>query len=119
MMHLPIWPSIVFSLCVCIFGQAVHAAEWQWSVVDGKARVFLWIPADCSHVRGVVLANHNMIEQGILEHPTMRKALTELGFAEVWAVPKLEQSFDFNKGAGEHFQTVMDALAAESGYMEL
>jgi hypothetical protein len=49
----------------------------------------------------------------------MRKTLTELGFAEVWAVPMLEQAFDFNKGAGEHFQRVIDALAAESGYREL
>jgi hypothetical protein len=105
--------------CCVTFAITASAAEWQWSVADGKARVYLWIPPDCPRVRGLVLANHNMIEQGILEHPTMRKTLTELGFAEVWAVPMLEQAFDFNKGAGEHFQRVIDALAAESGYAEL
>ena len=43
------------------------AAEWQWSVPVGNARAYLWIPANCREVRGVVLAHHNMIEQGILE----------------------------------------------------
>jgi hypothetical protein len=105
--------------CCLVAAVSASAAEWQWSVADGTARVYLWIPPDCARVRGVVLANHNMIEQGILEHPAMRKTLTELGFAEVWAVPRLEQAFDFNKGAGEHFQRVVDALAAESGYREL
>jgi len=111
--------TLIATTCCFTFAMTASAAEWQWSVPDGNARVFLWIPPDCSRVRGVVLANHNMIEQGILEHATMRKTLTELGFAEVWAVPKLEQSFDFHKGAAEHFQKVMDSLAAESGYQEL
>jgi len=94
-------------------------AEWQWSVPDGEARAYLWIPANCRHVRAVVVANHNMIEQGILEHPTMRRTLTELDMAEVWVVPYMDQTFDFNKGAGEHFQKLMDELAVESGYDEL
>ena len=95
------------------------AAEWQWSVADGETRVYLWIPPDCKRVRGVVFANHNMVEQGILEHPTMRKTLTQLGFAEVWTVPYFDLTFDFNKGAGEHFEHVMDLLAKDSGYQEL
>jgi hypothetical protein len=92
---------------------------WQWSVPDGQARAYLWIPDNCQQVRAVVVANHNMIEQGILEHPTMRQTLTDLGFAEVWVVPAMDGTFDFNKGAGEHFQKIMDALATESGYDEL
>jgi len=109
----------IAAACCATFAMTASGAEWQWSVADGNARVFLWIPPDCARVRGVVLANHNMIEQGILEHPVMRKTLAELGFAEVWAVPMMEQAFDFHKGAGEHFQKVMNSLAAESGYQEL
>jgi hypothetical protein len=60
-----------------------------------------------------------MIEQGILEHPKMRSTLSDLNFAEVWVVPSLELNFDFNKGAGERFEQLMDALADESGYAEL
>jgi len=95
------------------------AAEWQWSVPDGDARAFLWIPPECKQVRAVVVANHNMIEQGILEHPAMRKTLAGLGIAEVWVVHYLDIPFDFNKGAGEHFERIINALAEESGYGEL
>lgn len=102
-----------------ISDRSARGAEWQWSVPDGQARVFLWIPPKCDRMRGVVVANHNMIEQGILEHPVMRQTLAELNLGEVWVVPRLELEFDFNKGSGEHFQRVMDALADESGYDEL
>lgn len=115
-------PSTMVGVIVWIalgFSSSALASVWQWSVPDGSARDYLWIPEDCTQVRGVVFANHNMIEQGILEHPTFRKTLADLGFAEVWAVPGLDISFDFHKGAGEHFQKVMDALAVESGYQEL
>jgi hypothetical protein len=44
-----------------------HAAGWQWSVPDGDSRAYLWIAPDCQRVRAVVEANHNMIEQGILD----------------------------------------------------
>jgi len=96
-----------------------RTAEWQWSVPAGDSRAYLWIPSDCQRVRAVVVANHNMIEQGILEHPTMRKALAELGIAEMWVVPYLDIPFDFNKGAGERFERIINALAEESGYGEL
>jgi len=109
---------VSFWLVIVSLG-ALRAAEWQWSVPDGETRIYLWIPADCQRVRGVVFANHNMIEQGILEHPLMRDALTKLGFAEAWTVPYFDATFDFNKGAGDHFEKVMAALADESGYQEL
>ncbi|MES2477143.1 MAG: hypothetical protein V4640_15265 [Verrucomicrobiota bacterium] len=93
--------------------------EWQWSVADGNSRAYLWIPPNCQRVRGVVFANHNMVEQGILEHPAMRRTLAGLGFAEVWTVPSFDATFDFTKGAGEHFERLMADLANESGYQEL
>src|SRR5579862_5298321 len=95
------------------------AAVWQWSVPDGETRAYLWIPPSCQRVRAVMVASHNMIEQGIMEHATMRKTLGELGIAEVWVVPYLDIPFDFNKGAGEHFERIINALAEESGYTEL
>ena len=113
---IPFVRSVLLAL-VCL--SSLHAAVWQWSVPDGEARAYLWIPEDCERVRGVVVANHNMVEQGILEHPEMRATLARLGFAEIWVVPYLDATFDFNKGAGEHFQRVVDALAAASGYDEL
>tara|TARA_Y100001933_G_C19015263_1_gene571273 strand:+ start:21635 stop:23311 length:1677 start_codon:yes stop_codon:yes gene_type:complete len=92
---------------------------WQWSVPVGNARAYLWIPPDCQQVRSIVLANHNMIEQGILEHPTMRRALSELSMGQVWVVPNLDYVFDPAGDAGERFEKMINALAQESGYSEL
>jgi hypothetical protein len=104
------------------------SAEWQWSaqvksVVSSETndhpRAFLWIPSNCKQVRGVVVGQHNMLEEGILENAKFRKTLTELGFAEVWVTPVINLVFDFNNGAGEQFNDMMQALATESGYKEL
>jgi hypothetical protein len=106
----------------------VKAAEWQWSVevksflsneTNDHPRAFLWIPPGCKQVRGVVIAQHNMTEEGILEHPLFRKTMANLGFAEVWVSPGFNFIFDFNHGAGEQFNDMMKALAEESGYREL
>lgn len=110
--------AVIAALLVPLLATA-RATVWQWSVADGDARAYLWIPDDCSRVRGLVVANHNMVEQGILEHPRMRETLTRLGFAEMWVVPYLDATFDFNTGAGEHFERVISSLADVSGYEEL
>jgi hypothetical protein len=107
---------LVFALWLAV---PATAAEWQWSVPNGEGRAYLWIPPSCRQVRAVVVANHNMIEQGILEHPTMRRTLSDLGFAEMWVVPGMDIKFDFNNGAGEAFEQLIGALAQESGYDEL
>lgn len=99
--------------------RSAHAAVWQWSVPDGSKRAYLWIPPRCHRVRAFVLANHNMIEQGILEHSTMRRALSDLDMAEVWVVPGMDIKFDFNAGAPDEFNRIVNALADESGYSEL
>lgn len=96
-----------------------NEAVWQWSVPMGEGRAFLWIPEDCTEVRAVVVAQHNMIEQGILEHATMRRTLASLGLAEVFIAPPFDRPFAFDRGAGERFDAMMRALAGESGYAEL
>jgi hypothetical protein len=105
---------------------AARGAVYQWSVEvkggresAGPSRAFLWIPPDCRQVRGVVLAQHNMQEESILENPRFRKALGELGFAEIWCAPAFDHLFRFNEGAGDSFNGMMRDLAAESGYAEL
>ena len=95
------------------------AADWQWSVPEGAGRAFLWIPPDCAHVRAVLVGQNNMLEEGILEHPAMRRTLASLGIAEVFVAPPFDEVFQFDRGAGERFDAMMQALAAESGYSEL
>jgi len=60
-----------------------------------------------------------MTEEGIFENPVMRNELAKLGIAEVWIAPPFDGPFDFNQGAGQHFDEIITALATESGYNEL
>lgn len=100
--------------------------EWQWSVMvrnavenNGLSHAFLWIPPNCKHIRGVVVAQHNMEEISILENPIFRKTLSEIGFAEIWCVPPFDHLFRFNQGADVAFNGMMDDFAEQSGYTEL
>ncbi len=117
---------IIISACVLALGMRARSAEWQWSIAvnggierAGPARAFLWIPPNCQKIRGVVLAQHNMEEISILENPKFRRALAELGLAEIWCNPGFDHLFRFNQGAGETFKEMMEDLAKESGYEEL
>jgi hypothetical protein len=116
---------IVTAFMFMISGR-LQSAEWQWSIavkggIDkaGPARAFLWIPPNCQKIRGVILAQHNMEEISILENPKFRKAIEELGFAEIWCAPPFDHLFRFNQGAGDTFSGMMEDLAKESGYEEL
>ncbi len=117
--------AILWLFIVCPRGEA---AVWQWSVSVGTTvsqetqelpLAFLWIPPNCQRVRGVVVAQHNMEEEEILEHPEFRAALAQCGMAEVWISPPWDVYFRFDRKAAEEFQAMMDALAKESGYAEL
>lgn len=105
-----------------------YSQVWQWSVsldnvVSDETKqhplAFLWIPEDCKKVRAVVVGQHNMIEEGIFEHPIFRKQMEQLGIAIVWVSPKFSLTFDFNRGAGRDFNYMMKKLADSSGYDEL
>jgi hypothetical protein len=120
----------IILLIAVIFGSMtfVYSQVWQWNVkVDSSIseetkdnpQAFLWIPENCKQVKGVVFTQHNMIEDGMLEHPAFRKAMADLGFAEIWVTPGLTITFDFNKDAGEDFERMMKLLADASGYKEL
>jgi hypothetical protein len=120
-----------FFACIALIALVAvpaRAQVWQWSVpVDGvisretnsSPRAFLWIPPGCKQVRGVVVGEHNMLEEGILQHADFRRALAAIDFAEVWVTPAPDMVFRFDKGAGDAFNTMMKELAEVSGYSEL
>lgn len=105
-----------------------YAQVWQWSVrltgvispeTNTAPQAFLWIPEHSHNVKAVVVAQHNMIEEGILENASFRQTLTELNMAAVWITPGFDFQFDFHKGADKIFETLMTSLAEVSGYDEL
>ena len=115
---------LITVLFVCCAYSPISAQVWQWSVSvksarNGASRAFLWIPPDCRQVRAVVLAQNNMEEQSIIEHPVFRLAMSKLSFAIIWVSPSFDNLFRFNEGAGEMFNGIMKDLANESGYTEL
>jgi len=106
----------------------LRGAEWQWSAsvesvtsseTNDHPRAFLYIPPSTQRVRAVIVGQHNMLEEGILEHPALRRAMADTGIAAVWVSPAFDGNFNVDKGAGEHFEEMMKALAEESGYVEL
>lgn len=119
---------LTFLFSTCLLGRCLSAAEWQWSVpvesvvseeTGAHPRAFLYIPPNVERVRAVIVGQHNMLEEGILEHPALRRALAETGMAAVWVSPAFNGTFQAGKDAGEHFEKMMAALAKESGYEEL
>jgi hypothetical protein len=106
----------------------LKAAEWQWSVnihnvvsseTNDHPRAFLWIPTGCKQVRAVIVGQHNMLEEGILEHTGFRKKMAQLGIAEIWLTPGLDQVWDSKTNIQATFDQMLDSLAAVSGYTEL
>lgn len=127
----PAW--IVVMACL-LSGLATAASErdsvWQWSVsIPGyrspetrdHPRAFLYVPPGIRTIRAVIIGQHNMLEEPILEHPSVRKALADAGMAAVWVTPAFDGNFNFtaNPGTPGHFQRMMDDLANDSGYTEL
>ncbi|UAY56031.1 hypothetical protein [Arachidicoccus terrestris] len=120
------WLATLFSSVHTVKAQPDMNAVWQWSVaVDGhldhntNSRAFLWIPENCEKIRGFILAQNNMEEEMILENPVFRRAMADLGFAEVWVSPFFDHLFRFNQGAGDIFNQMVKDLAEVSGYAEL
>ncbi|HEY3331780.1 MAG TPA: hypothetical protein VGK19_17245 [Capsulimonadaceae bacterium] len=126
-------------LMVCIFAIALaaialiacpnaNAGLWQYSVpvdsiVSGEIHdhpsAYLWIPPKCKHVRAVIVAQHNLLEESVLLNPRFRDEMAKLDIAEVWTMPPFDFVFDWHKGAGEAFDAMMKSLADTSGYDEL
>ncbi len=105
-------------------------ALWQWSVpitgyvsaeTQDNPRAFLYIPPGCKRIRGVIIGQHNMLEEPILEHKAVRQGLKVADMAAIWVTPAFDGNFNFtaNPNTPVLFQQMMDSLAGASGYSEL
>ena len=106
----------------------IGAQSYQWCVTttapksdetNGKPEAFMWIPDTCTHVNAVVFSQQNMTEETIFNSPKFRDTCSRLGFAIVWVAPYFEQKWEGGTGCNRIFSSMMDSLAAVSGYGEL
>lgn len=111
--------TFLLGLVAAVSASAGESAVWQWAAPAGGSEARLWIPENCQRVRAVLLAQHNMIERGILEHPAMRRVLADCGIAEVFIAPSMDAVFRFDQGAGEKLDAALKSLADQSGYKEI
>ncbi|MDR2913831.1 MAG: hypothetical protein LBV74_03200 [Tannerella sp.] len=88
---------------------------------NNPRRAFLWIPSSCKQLRGLIVSGHNQIEEGILEDPLFRQAMSELNFGQIWVTPGLDPAgvFDVKAGAQDLFDETIRELAEISGYEEI
>lgn len=110
------------------FSLNAFSQVWQWSVpvksmvsseTNDHPTAFLWIPENCKKVKAVVIGQHNMQEEGIMEHPIFRKVMREQGVAEIWITPGIDSSFDPERDGKIFFNEILKALGEISGYKEL
>ena len=98
---------------------------WQWSVPvqgaleSGHPRAYMWIPPNCSKVRGLVLAQNNMQEFSILENQEFRDSLASIGFGEVWYSPAFDLMYHATAGTKTVLLQSLADLATSSGYGEV
>lgn len=88
---------------------------------NNPRRAFLWIPSDCSKLRGLIVCGHNLVEEAILEDPLFRNKMAQLSFGELWITPDMDPAgvFDVHTGAQDIFDEAINELAEISGYEEL
>ncbi|KDN56226.1 hypothetical protein [Flavobacterium seoulense] len=105
-----------------------YSQVWQWSIkvnttispeTNDHPQAFLWIPENCKQVKGIVFGQHNMVEEGMLEHVYFRKTLAEIGFAEVWVTPVVSWTYEKTKNEDKIIESMFQSLADVSGYKEL
>lgn len=114
--------------CLLLGFIGVRAQVWQWSVpipsvvseeTGQHPQAFLWIPEDCLQVKAVVVGQHNMCEETLLENPCFRREMQEAGIALVWVTPILDFPWDVTNGCNDALLDALDDLADVSGYTEL
>ena len=97
-------------------------ASVPFTDAQGKPKLttaHLWIPEKCRIIRGIVLAQQNVAEQGFSENAAIRQACRETDMAIVWFYPGFAPTFSNADQDGAVMQKALDELAGISGYEEI
>ena len=114
-------PTWVLLLLFCGLRAPASDAVYQFSVPASGRTTYLWVPPQCSRVRGVIMAFSNMLERRWLEDPIVREAAAQECLGTIWiggdrnSALKAEMTGDSPKA----FEQMMLDLAAISGFKEL
>ncbi|MGN0876868.1 MAG: alpha/beta fold hydrolase [Kiritimatiellia bacterium] len=122
---------LLFSLL--LFGSAFAAvpeeAVYQWAAdvtgvvskeTKAAPRAYLWLPPATVKAKGLVLAQHNMLEEPVFAHPAFRAELAKADVGLVWITPMVMQAWDKLADAElAAFENVLLALGEKSGHPEL
>jgi len=96
---------------------------YQYSVKVGSREAYLWIPPQCTYLKGVIISLANLTERRWLEDPLIRKTAAQIGLGIIWVGPAAKGdtlfTADMHPGMKLVFQHMMDSLAEVSGYAEL
>ena len=106
-------------LCLLLSTPSLLAAEYQWSIPQEPGRrAYLWIPPECTRIRGLVADMNNLTESAIIEHPAVRAVCTEqrLGILWIaegsWAASPLASQWGDPSGLPADQRVVYDAALA-------
>lgn len=119
---------LIALFCTIISFSEMLAAEWQWSVqipsiisneTNDHPQAFLWIPSNCTQVKGAMIGTHNMTEETLFENPVFREKLSEIGIALIWITPGWDQKWDVTTGSQAAYDKMLEDFATVSGYSEL
>jgi hypothetical protein len=106
----------------------MRCSEFQFTAsapfTDSKGKpqtttAYLWIPEKCRNIRGIVLAQQNVVEQGFAENAVIRQACRDTDLAMVWFYPAFAPTFEQPDQDGAILQKALDELATVSGYAEI
>ncbi|HEY4356445.1 MAG TPA: hypothetical protein VGN16_11905 [Acidobacteriaceae bacterium] len=116
--------TIAFVLIIShFFVSRAHAedAVYQYAATSGARTAYLWVPAPCAHVRGVIVAFSNLLERRWLEDPLIRATARKQCLGELWVGPGKGSALNanMNPAATAAFEQLMVDLAATSGFAEI
>ena len=114
----------IFSIfLVCLFYTQVLGAEYQWSVpIEGKdahARAFLWIPPNCTKLRGIIFASQVILEKSFCDNALIRDVCQKENLGIIILFRSPITYFKYKEGADLVLQKICNDLANLSGYDEI
>ena len=111
------------------FAAVPEEAVYQWAAdvtgivskeTKAAPRAYLWLPPATVKAKGLVLAQHNMLEEPVFAHPAFRAELAKADVGLVWITPMVMQAWD--KLADAELAAMEEAireLGDRSGHPEL